>query len=102
MLQETMKTVEEAEAKADGIIKKAKEDGADLIAEAKKKAEEILEQANATSKSDLKSAEAAQKENEEKLAEKALKDADTEIGSLKKKAVDKEKAVVSMVVNELI
>ncbi len=102
MLQETMQTVQDAEAKADGIIKKAREDGADMVAQAKVRAEEILRQAGDASRSDLKSAEAAQKENEEKMTKKALKDADTEIGSLKKKAADKEKAVVDMVINELI
>lgn len=102
MLQETMKTVEEAEAKADGIIKKAKEDSAAMIAQAKSQAEEILSQASVASKADLKSAEIARKENEEKLTEKALKDADTEIGSLKKNAVDKENVVIDLVIRELI
>ncbi|MGN0393849.1 MAG: Vacuolar (H+)-ATPase G subunit [Coprococcus sp.] len=102
MLQETMQTVCDAEAKADDIVKKAKEEADVILDNAKKKAEEITEQAHIAARSDLKKAADEQKANEKKLIDKALDDATTEIGSLKKIAADKEQAAIEMVMNELI
>lgn len=102
MLQETMKTVCDAEAKADDIIKKAKEEADGILESAKKKASEITEQAQTDSKAKLKDTEARQKENEEKQTTKALDRAAAEIASLRETAAKKEAVAMDMIINELI
>ncbi len=102
MLQETMKTVEEAEAKADEKIKEAKAKAESIIAEAGKKAEEIVAAAGADSKKGMANVQAEQVTMEKELSDKALDDAATEIGSLKKKASEKEQEAIDELINELI
>lgn len=102
MLQETMKTVEEAEAKAGGKIKDAEAKAESIIAEAEKKAEDIVADAGTDSKKGMAKVSEDQAAMEKELSDKALNDAATEIGSLKKKASEKEKEAIEEVLNELI
>lgn len=102
MLQETMKTVEEAEAKADEKIKAAKAEAESIIAEAEKKADDIVAAAGTDSKTGMAKVTEEQHAMEKELSDKALKDAATEIGSLKKKASEKEKEAIDALINELV
>ncbi len=102
MLQETMKTVEDAEAKADAKIKEAGAKAESIIAEAEKKADDIVAAAGSDSKEGMTKVSEEQKKVEKELSDKALNDAATEIGSLKKKASEKEKEAIDVVINELI
>lgn len=102
MLQETMKTVCDAEAKADDIVKQAKEEAQGIIDKANKDAMQVVEQAEADSKAKLKDAAILQKKDEEKQTTKALDRAAAEIGSLREIAAGKEAAAIDMIINELI
>jgi vacuolar-type H+-ATPase subunit H len=102
MLQETMKMVEEAESKADGIIKDANEKADSIIADAENRASQIIADAHATAKAGLRSVEDSRKDREEELVNKSLEDAATEIGSLKKIAAERENKAIDMIVDELI
>lgn len=102
MLQETMKTVEDAEAKAAATVAAAKEDGAALIADARKNADKVIAEAEDMAKTGRKSADEAAKKAEEKLIAQSIKEADQEIEKLKQTATAKESAAVKMIISELI
>ena len=102
MLQETMKTITDAEAKADEIIRKAKEEADYTIAAAKKEAADMIAAAGTASRESMKNAESAQRSEEEKLTVKAMDVATAEIGRLKEKAASMEKDVTSMIIAELV
>ena len=90
MLQEAMKTLEDAEAKAAEIVKEAGKKAEAIQAEAKEKANAMIVDANAGSKTDLAAIAVDQKKLETDLAEEALKEASDEIASLKKRASERE------------
>lgn len=102
MLQEAMKTLEDAEAKAAEIVKEAGKKAEAIQVEAKEKANAMIVDANAGSKTDLAAIAVDQKKLETDLAEKALKAASDEIASLKKRASEREGEAVELVIKQLL
>ena len=100
MLQEAMKTLEDAEAKAAEIVKEAGKK-AEAIQETPQLAAMIVD-ANAGSKTDLAAIAVDQKKLETDLAEEALKEASDEIASLKKRASEREGEAVELVIKQLL
>ena len=98
MLQEAMKTLEDAEAKAAEIVKEAGKKAEAIQAEANA----MIVDANAGSKTDLAAIAVDQKKLETDLAEKALKEASDEIASLKKRASEREGEAVELVIKQLL
>ena len=95
MLQEAMKTLEDAEAKAAEIVKEAGKKAEAIQAEAKEKANAMIVDANAGSKTDLAAIAVDQKKLETDLAE-------DEIASLKKRASEREGEAVELVIKQLL
>lgn len=102
MLQEAMKTLEDAEAEAAEIVKEAGKKAEAIQAEAKGKANAMIVDANAGSKTDLAAIAVDQKKLETDLAEEALKEASDEIASLKKRASEREGEAVELVIKQLL
>ena len=102
MLQETMKTVEDAEAKAAATVAAAKEAGAALVADAQKQGEAIISDAGNQAKTGKATADDAARAAEEKLIAQSMKDAETEIEALKQTATAKESEAVKMIISELV
>ena len=102
MLQEAMKTLEDAEAKAAEIVKEAGKKAEAIQAEAKEKANAMIVDANAGSKTDLAAIAVDQKKLETDLAEEALKEASDEIASLKKRVSEREGEAVELVIKQLL
>ena len=100
MLQEAMKTLEDAEAKAAEIVKEAGKKAEAIQAEAKANA--MIVDANAGSKTDLAAIAVDQKKLETDLAEEALKEAADEIASLKKRVSEREGEAVELVIKQLL
>ena len=98
MLQEAMKTLEDAEAKAAEIVKEAGKKAEAIQAEAKEKANAMIVDANAGSKTDLAAIAVDQKKLETDLAVKAS----DEIASLKKRASEREGEAVELVIKQLL
>lgn len=102
MLQETMRTITDAEAQADEIVRKAKEEADYMIAAAKKEAGDMIQAAGAKEKESILEAETRNSEEEEKLTVKALDIATAEAGRLREKAVQMENEAVDMIIAELV
>lgn len=102
MLQETMKTITDAEAQADELVKKARLEADERISAAKKKAADMIAAAGAKDKDRVSDAESRNKAEEEKLTVKALDLATAQAGRLKEKASSMEDAAIDMIIAELV
>lgn len=102
MLQETMKTITDAEAQADELVKKARLEADERISAAKKKAADMIAAAGAKDKDRVSDAESRNKAEEEKLTVKALDRATAQAGRLKEKAASMEDAAIDMIIAELV
>ena len=102
MLQETMKTITDAEAQAAEIVRKAREDADYTVAAARKEAADMIAAAGASAKESMKNAEGNRRTEEEKLTVKAMDVATAEIGHLRERAASMEGEVTSMIISELV
>ena len=102
MLQETMKTITDAEAQADELVKKARLEADEKISAAKKEAADMIAAAGAKDKDSVSDAESRNKAEEEKLTVKALDLATAQAGRLKEKASSMEDAAIDMIIAELV
>ena len=101
MLQETMKTITDAEAQAAEIVRKAREEADYTVAAARKEATDMIAAAGASAKESMKNAE-GNRRTEEKLTVKAMDVATAEIGHLRDRATSMESEVTSMIISELV
>lgn len=102
MLQETMKTITDAEAQAAEIVRKAREEADYTVAAARKEATDMIAAAGASAKESMKNAEGNRRTEEEKLTVKAMDVAMAEIGHLRDRATSMESEVTSMIISELV
>lgn len=102
MLQETMKTVKDAEAEADAIVSDAGREADAIAAASKKEAADIVSAAVAKARDDMKAAEESQREDEKKLSQKALGEAAAEGARLRETAAARQDEVTEALINYIV
>lgn len=102
MVEETIKTIKETEAKAEEIIKNAEAKSAEILEKAAKDAKQLKSQAvteaNTKADADMKAAI----EIGERDASEALADVEAEIQKLREAAKSKEDETIASVIADLI
>ena len=102
MVEETIRTIREAEKQADEIVKRAEEESGSILAEAKEKASALKEEAvqkaresaaAVTAEAQTKAAEAGEKDEQELSAE---------ISKLKDAALKREAEAVDLVISQAV
>lgn len=102
MLEETLKSVKDAEAKAEEVIKDADAKAASILEEAKAKAQAMKEDtAKSIRSASQKMRDAAKAEGDVQLQE-AENEAKREIEALKELIIPKKPEVVKAVISELV
>ena len=101
MIQETIKAVKEAEAKAQQKIKDASVRAQNIISEAEKEAEEIIRKAEITAGEQCASVIKAAELREHSTENSVFGQAEEEVASLKKKGESKHEQAIQTVMDSL-